>query len=175
MAPFATYFTHGLWHGRDSTIEEFRELLSQFSRDPVVYLCGIINAILRCWEGGAPSLGPHASLLRSFFQPEDAEKLILGSQDRNEPHFVFHRQQLLFVAKEAILHCPTEGMDPLVQSPGPVGALFLMANDHLSYGFAPTDVYEEKLLNTLTELVVVGECSGYPRRLPWRNRYESGL
>ena len=36
-----------------------------------------------------------------------------------------------------------------------------MANDHLHYGFPQTNDYEQKLWNTLTELVVVGEYSGY--------------
>jgi hypothetical protein len=161
VAGFATYFTHGLWYGRESTIEEFRAVLSQFSRDPTVYLCSAINAILKCWRGGAPDVQAHARLLHDFFERDDAERLIRGSQSESEPHFVFHRQQLLFLAKEAILHCPTGGMDPLVQRPGPVGKLFLMANDHLYYGFPSTDTYECKLLNTLTDLVVVGEYSGY--------------
>src|ERR1019366_2632492 len=106
MAGFATYFTHGLWYGRESTMEEFRSSLSQFSRDPLVYLCSAINAILRCWQGGAPNVVAHAHLVRNFFQPGEAERLIQGSQSKQDPHFVFHRQQLLFVAKEAILHCP---------------------------------------------------------------------
>jgi hypothetical protein len=162
MAGFATYFTYGFWHGQESTIEEFRVALSQYSRDPLIYLCSAINAVLRCWQGGAPNVEEHGHLVRSLFQPAEAERLIQGSQSQQEPHFVFHRQQLLFVAKEAILHCPTSGVDPLRQQPGPgVGRLFLMANDHLHYGFPQTNDYEQKLWNTLTELVVVGEYSGY--------------
>jgi hypothetical protein len=99
--------------------------------------------------------------VRNFFEPADAERLIEGSRSQQNPHFVFHRQLLLFVAKEAILHCPAEGLDPLVQRPGPVGTLFLLANDHLHYGFPQTDDHEQKLLNALTEFVVVGEYSGY--------------
>ena len=116
MAGFATYFTYGFWHGQESTIEEFRVALSQYSRDPLIYLCSAINAVLRCWQGGAPNVEEHGHLVRSLFQPAEAERLIQGSQSQQEPHFVFHRQQLLFVAKEAILHCPTSGVDPL----GPV-------------------------------------------------------
>lgn len=162
MAAFATYFTYGLWRGQESTIEEFRETLTQFSRDPLIYLCGAINAVLRCWQGGAPDVQEHGRIVRSLFQPAEAQRLIQGSESQQEPHFVFHRQQLLFVAKEAILHCPTIGVDPLGQQPGPgVGRLFLMANDHLHYGFPQTNDYEQKLWNTLTELVVVAEYSGY--------------
>jgi len=161
VGTFATYFTHGLWYGKESTIEEFRGILSQFSRDPTVYLCSAISAILKCWQGGAPDVQAHAHLVHNFFEPAEAERLVLGSRNKNEPHFVFHRQQLLFLAKEAILHCPATGVDPLVQRPGPVGTLFLMANDHLHYGFPETDNSEQKLLNTLTELVAVGEYSGH--------------
>lgn len=161
MASFATYFTYGLWHGRESTIEEFRVALSQFARDPLIYLCSAINAILRCWQGGAPNVDAHAHLVLSLFQSDEAQRLIQGTKNQQQPHFVFHRQQLLFVAKEAILYCPARGIDPLSQPPGPVGTLFLMANDHLHYGFPQTNDYEQKLLNTLTELVVVGEYSGY--------------
>lgn len=161
MVAFATYFTHQIRYGRETTIEEFREALSRYSRDPLVYLCAAISAILKCWQGGAPGREAHAHIVRSLFEPGNAEELIRGSLSKEDPHFVFHRQQLLFLAKEAILHCPTQGLDPLVQPPGPVGKLFLMANDHLHYGFAQTEDYEQKLLNSLTELIVVGECSGY--------------
>lgn len=39
--------------------------------------------------------------------------------------------------------------------------IFLMANDHLHHGFPEAHNYEQKLLNSLTEFIVIGEYSGY--------------
>jgi hypothetical protein len=161
VASFATYFNHQNYCGREITVDEFRDALRQYSRDPLIYLCAAISAMLKCWQGGVPAREPHAYIVRSLFEPHDAEELIRGSLASQDPHFVFHRQQLLFVAKEAILHCPADGLDPLLQPRGPVGTLFLMANDQLHYGFPTTEDYEQKLLNMLTEFVIVAECSGY--------------
>ncbi|MDP9161535.1 MAG: hypothetical protein M3O09_15050 [Acidobacteriota bacterium] len=159
MERLVTFVTYGLGRDRQSTIQEFRDALSHFSRDHVIYLCSAINAILRCWERGAPELESHAHFLRKYFQPAEAERLIEASQ--NSSQYVFHRQQLLFVAKEAVLHCQEDGgADPLIQPPGPVGMLFLMANDQLNSEVQTGD-YERTLSNALLEFIVTGEYSGH--------------
>jgi hypothetical protein len=132
---FASYFTRETYFDKASKVQEFRDSLSRFARDPLIYLCAAVNALIKCWQGGAPDKELHSKVVRSLFESSDTARLITGSLEEPIPRFVFHRQQLLFLAKEAILHCQKEGLDPLIQKPGIVGRIFLLANDHLHYAF----------------------------------------
>lgn len=136
-AKWATYFSHALLHNNQaSTMDQFRAAIVQFACDRVVYLTAVINSVLQCWRGDAPDIDAHTRIVSSMFPAEEATQLIAASKS-SEPHFVFHREQLLFVAKEAVLHCPPNGADPLTHPPGDLGKMFLMANDHLYTSFPP--------------------------------------
>jgi hypothetical protein len=101
-------------NGKPSTLTEFRSYLSRYSRSKVVYLCGVLNSILNPWEGPKLSLESHTELLRHGFPPPFSEPLIKASMNAANRRIVFHRQQLLLVAKEAILHCEEQAQDPLL-------------------------------------------------------------
>lgn len=152
MAQVATYFSYGRLSGSPSTLVQFRTELQRFSRDQMVYLCGAMNTLLRSWFGGAPDPTSHELLVRMVLDAAAAEQLLQGSKAQ-EPRFVFHREQLLFIAKEAILICPEAGLNPLSQPRGTMTRLFLMANDHFYVPQPETTDYEQGLLNLLSNLV----------------------
>jgi hypothetical protein len=158
VAQAATYFSHGTLTGSPSTFADFRTELQQYSRDQMVYLCSAINVLLHSWFGGVPDLTSHELLVKMLFDASTAEHFLKGSSAQ-EPRFVFHREQLLFVAKEAILNCPHAGLNPLGRPPGAMTRLFLMANDHFYTPQPETTDHEQKLLNLLANLIPSVEYS----------------
>ncbi len=159
----SVYFTYEeLNNGKRSTLEEFRACLSQYSRNKVVYACSALGAVLKSWEGGSMDMEAHEAAVRAAFPPQRAEELVAGSKDKKRKRCVFHRQQLLFVAKEAVLACSEQGLDPLsLRHWGGLGRAFLMANDHLHQNFPPTNDLDKKIINTLAEFVPILESSGW--------------
>lgn len=152
MATVATYYSYGTLTGSPSTLAEFRAELQRYSRDQMVYLCSAMNVLLHSWLRGVPDPASHDLLVKMLLDDSTAEQLLKGSKAQ-EPLFVFHREQLLFVAKEAILICPEAGLNPLAQPRGAMNRLFLMANDHFYAAQPETADYEQKLLNLLANLV----------------------
>ncbi len=152
MARLATYYSYGTLTGTPSTLAEFRVELKPYSRDQMVYLCGAMNVLLRSWLGGVPDSASHELLVKMLLDNPTAGQLLKGS-NAQEPLFVFHREQLLFVAKEAILTCPEAGLNPLGQPRGTMTRLFLMANDHFYAAQPATNDAEQKLLNLLANVV----------------------
>jgi hypothetical protein len=165
-AKWATYFSHALLHNnQSSTLDQFRASIVPFTRDRLVYMAAAISSMLESWKGNAPDLTAHTAIVKSIFPADEAAKLIAGSKSA-EPHFVFHREQLLFVAKEAVFHCPAQGTDPLTHLKD-LGGMFLMANDHLYTPFPAPKNEEETLLNRMAQLIPSSEYSG---RISFRNR-----
>jgi hypothetical protein len=160
----ATYFAWADFNGgRPSTLEEFRNYLSRYSRSEVVYLCCVLNHLLNSWEGPKLRFDTHAELLAIAFPPELASRLVEGSKDHQNRRLVFHRVQLLFVAKEALLSCTESGIDPLTAPYwGRFGAAFLMANDHLHFD-APEGMQEGEITESLPNFVLLQEYSGHNR------------
>jgi len=158
LAQVATYLSHGTLTRTPSTVQEFRDALRQFGRDQIVYLCSAINILLGSWLNGVPDEAAHASVLKTVFGERAAEKLMQEAKVRDAA-FVFHREQLLLIAKEAILVCPENGMNPF-QHVADLIRVFLMANDHLYVPNIETADFERKLLNLLVNVVPSFEYSG---------------
>ena len=101
----------------------------------------------------------HEELVRNTFVPQLAERINAAVRDRHQPRGVYHRQQLLFVSKEALVGCQDEGgKDPLAG--GEFGRALLMANDLLPKrvtGPAPT---RDQMINVLSEFIPIAEASG---------------
>jgi hypothetical protein len=152
LAELATYYSWGTVTGTPSTLDEFRSELKLFSRDQVVYLCSAINLLLRGWWAGAPDPGAHQLLLSTILGTSVAQRFPLRGV-QGQTLFFFHREQLLFIAKEAILCCPEAGAKVLGQPPGVLDRLFLMASDQLYSPQPETVDIEQKLLNVLTNLI----------------------
>jgi hypothetical protein len=148
-------------NGKPSTLEQFREYLARYSRSKVVYLCSVLNSFLNPWEGPKLSLDSHAEFLRYAFPPPFSERLVKASMNPPNRRFVFHRQQLLLVAKEAILHCEEPAQDPLLLPYwGKLGGAFLMANDHLHFEHPQPASEDEEMIGMLPNFVLVQEYSG---------------
>jgi len=158
LAELATYLSHGTLTGTPSTVQEFKDELRKFSRDPIVYLSSAINILLHGWPKGVPDEATHALVLKTVFGVGVAEKLVEQAKLRGA-HFILHREQLLLIAKEAILVCPEAGMNPFQQVRELV-QVFLMANDHLYVPNTETPDVEQKLLNLLVNLIPSSEYSG---------------
>jgi hypothetical protein len=158
-----TYFTFSEFNGGvRATPEQFRSELATFKCGPVIYLCGVMNSMLRDWQGHTDTEA-HDVFVRNSFPPELANRILSECHNPQRPRGLYHRQQLLFVCKEAVLACPESGGKDPVALPfgGGIGKVLLMANDLLPKrvtGPAPT---AEQMINVLSEFIPIAEASGF--------------
>ena len=156
-----TYLSFAEIQGRSSTIEEFRRELLLFSRDAVVFVCSALNCLLKT-EGNI-DLKAHETLLKEAF-PTSLYNILDQLRKRGDgrtSRIVFHRLQLLFVVKEAIRICPTDGRDATgMPYWGGLGLVLLMANDHLLYRSVDPDAPDKKIISTLADFIPITEYSG---------------
>jgi hypothetical protein len=118
--------------GSRPSLDDFRNRLALLPKLPLVRVCAVLNAFLRS-DASSPELlnfASHRALIRAYFPTETAKRILAVSEGAN-PRVVFHRQQLLFVAKEALQYASD---DPGVPMPNTaLGQLFLIANDHMHF------------------------------------------
>src|ERR1043165_5587751 len=97
-----TYVTYEeLNNGEPCSIDSFRRVLSRYQRSKVLYLCALINCLTRKWHGAVDKKA-HDELASVAFKPAILEH---AASDPNSPRrIIFHRLQVLFVAKEAAIH-----------------------------------------------------------------------
>jgi hypothetical protein len=159
---YATFETFQVMFGRKSTLPELIDLLRPFSRKSVLHTCATVGVLLRLWERN-PHLKHYDHLVSVFFSG------ILGdcykwSSRQNPPAYVFHRRQLLFLMKLAILNCPEKGQEVASTRPGPFGLILLMANDHFYYGLYREDrvhSIRDNLARLVAEFVPISEAAGF--------------
>lgn len=159
----ATYFTYSEIAGVPrTTINEFRSELAKFGRGPLIYACSVINSVLKDWQGHW-NHEAHDELVSNSFPPEIASVLIAAVHDPQRPRGLFHRQQLLFVSKEAISVCAESGgRDPIaLPYMGGLGMVLLMANDLLPKRITHPAPNSEQMVSVLSELIPVAEASGF--------------
>ncbi len=162
---FSTYFSFSDFNGGTrATFEQFRAELSQFNGPAVVYLCGVMNSVVTDWQGHYRAEA-HEELVRNTFAPQFAERIIAEGRNPNNIRGVYHRRQLLFVSKQAIVACPRNGgKDPLVPPhSGEMARVLLMANDLLPKGLThplPTVFTPDEMINVMSEFIPIGEASG---------------
>lgn len=149
----ATYVTYEELYGSRCSIESFRELLKKYQRSSVLYLCALINCLTRKWHGAVDKRA-HDELASVAFKPALLE--YLANHPTSSRRILFHRLQTLFVAKEASLYCPENGIDPL-NTPhwGGFGEAFIMANDHVHLVLQEPN----QALRRLTEYLSLNEYS----------------
>ena len=161
----STYATFESMHGRKSTIEELIALLRPFSRESVLYLCFVIGALLKMWDPDESPDSDYALLVRSIFERQRADRYCFSARN-NDQEFVFHRRQVLFIAKLAVQHCSAIGLDVLRNPPGIFGTICLMANDHFHFGLTAGNnltlgvLDRDRIARVLAEFVVVQEYGG---------------
>lgn len=144
--------------GIRATRERLAELLSQFSRSAVMQSVGVVSAVLE-W-GSEPNWDSHDNLVREAFRRNDADKLLAACHSAIPARPLFHRQQILLIAKEAILNCSDKGLDATAMKEwGGLGLAFLMASDLLYEEMpAPTST-QELTTQTLYRTLLAHEFS----------------
>jgi hypothetical protein len=157
-----TYFTYSELSGTAATIQDFRAELAKFVRGPVIYACSVINAVLKNWDGDLDQEA-HDALVRNSFPPEIAKVIIAALHDPSRPRGLYHRQQLLFVSKEAVMVCgDSGGRDPAaLPYGGGLGMVLIMANDLLHKDSADTSAITHQKLKVLSEFIPIAEASGF--------------
>ena len=160
MATFATYIPFSEINGGNaSTLDDFHTAVKAFPRIRLLHICSAMNALLRSETEPVDKLS-HDLLVRELFDPRTAAYLLAP---RDEVRFVFHRQQILFMAKTAITHC-VDDMGTIDQAQLPqVGRVFLMAGDHLPSLVARPEPLDEKFAFMTAQLLPVQEASGFHR------------
>jgi hypothetical protein len=156
----AVYETHEEIFGRRSSLEELINEIRQFSLPSVLWVCAIVVVGTQLWDRSDPPLDVYATLLRLFFAPALANRFQIGFWSRNPRREVFHRRQILLIAKLAILHCENHGID-LRSSAERFGSILLKANDQFHHGLLPRPEDqisdEEKFARSIAEFVSVTE------------------
>jgi hypothetical protein len=160
MAVFATYIPFAeINKNRPSTIDEFHHAIEAFPRTRLLHICSAMNALLRS-ESEAVDRNAHDSLVRNLFDEATAATLL---QPRDEVRFVFHRQQILFVAKTAIVHCADDDQTIEPAEFHQLGRVFLMAGDHLATSITKPQPLAERFAYFASQLLPVQEASGFHR------------
>ncbi len=143
--------------GKPSTLEEFQVELGVFARSRILHICSVINALLRSDEEPV-NREAHDALVKAFFEPQLADRLL---RKEGDVRFVFHRQQILFVAKTAVLHCPDDGLVPGPPEFKRLGKIFLMAGDHLPIFGAIPQLLDDKFAFFAAQFLPIQEASGF--------------
>lgn len=133
-AELAVYETFEDIFGRKSTFDELVADIKCFGQQSVLWVCAVIVTGMQLWN--AVDLQPtdvYIRLLSLFFSPGLRPRLIAGYWSSNPRRILFHRRQILLIAKLAILHCTGRGMDARA-NPDRFGQVLLKANDHFHYG-----------------------------------------
>ena len=163
MAPrIILYLSYSEITGQQTSLEEFRKLLSKFPVRAVLLACSLINCVLHSIINERDE-GAHDQILLDLFPKAIADRLQL--ECRSEGRAVFHRQQLLFVAREA-LSCCREDASAGVESLGQgFGLILLMANDLLVLPSLEDIGPFDKLIHTASQFIPIGEASGFHQPL----------
>ena len=164
---FSTYFTFSEFNaGTRATPEEFRSELSQLNGPAVVYLCCVLNSVTADWQGNRRA-EVHEELVRNTFARKVAERIVAEGRSPQNPRGLFHRQQLLFVCKQALLVCPECGGNDPTAAPhtGEMGRVLLMANDLLPKRTTRAIPTAGQMIDVLSELIPIAEASGTYRAI----------
>lgn len=160
---FATYFTFAEFNqGVEATLDQFRAELSKFNGILVLYVCGVMNSLIRDWQGHT-RVDAVEQFVRNAFTRQGADLILAGMNNPQRPRGIFHRQQLLFVSKEALSVCPERGgNDPLAPThSGEMARVLLMANDLLPKRLSVPLPTTEQMINVMSDFIPIGEASGF--------------
>jgi hypothetical protein len=116
--------------GPRPSLSDFRARLASLPKMPLVGICAVLNAFVRSDASSDELLNfaTHKAMIRAYF-PAPIANAILAVASGDSPRVAFHRQQLLFVAKEALMYASDTSDLPM--SNQALGELFLIANDHM--------------------------------------------
>ena len=159
----AVYETFESVYGRKSTMDELIADIRPFTQQSVLWVCAVIVTGMQLWNRvDSQPADVYRSLLSLYFGPELHIRFIAGYWSSNPRRVLFHRRQVLLIAKIAILHC-SGGKDARFHAER-FGPILLKANDQFDYGLiaglAATGrsiTERDEFSKIITEMVAVGE------------------
>ena len=159
----AVYETFESVYGRKSTMDELIADIRQFTQQSMLWVCAVIVTGMQLWNRvDSQPTDVYRSLLSLYFDRELHIRFIAGYWSSNPRRVLFHRRQVLLIAKIAIQHC-SGGIDARLHAER-LGSILLKANDQFDYGLianlanAGRPVTErDEFSKIITEMVAVGE------------------
>ena len=160
----AVYETYEDLYGRKSTLDELIADVGQFTQKSILWVCGVIVSGMQLWNRiDAQPEDVFGRLIRLYFDRSLHLRLIAGHWSANPRRVLFHRRQILLIAKIAIKHCSGSGIDARMRAEL-LGDILLKANDQLDHGLLADFSKAGRLPATrgefsriVTEMVAVGE------------------
>jgi len=130
----AVYETFEDLFGRKSTLDELIADIRPFTQKSLLWVCAVIVMGMQLWNRvDLQPEGVFRTLLELYFDPPLHPRLIAGHLSSSPRRVLFHRRQVLLVAKIAIMHCSDSGIDARVHADC-IGSILLKANDQFDYG-----------------------------------------
>jgi hypothetical protein len=121
--------------GRKSTLDELIADIRSFKQQSVLWVCAVIAAGMQLWTKiDLQPLDVYQELLSLFFDRSLHVRFIAGYWASEPRRVLFHRRQILLIAKLAILHCSERGLDARSNNTERFGQVLLKANDQFHYG-----------------------------------------
>ena len=159
----AVYETFESVYGTKSTMDELIADIRPFTQQSVLWVCAVIVTGMQLWNRvDSQPANVYRRLLSLYFNRELHIRFIAGYWSSNPRRVLFHRRQVLLIAKIAILHC-SGGIDARVHAER-FGSILLKANDQFEYGLianlanaAHPVTQREEFAKIITEMVAVGE------------------
>ena len=128
------YETYEEFHGRKSTMDELIADVAQFSQQSMLWVCAVIITGMQLWDriDNQPA-GVFDTLIKLYFDRPFHARLLAGFWGANPRKVLFHRRQILLIAKLSIKHGAKGSLDARVNAQL-IGQTLLKANDQLSHG-----------------------------------------
>ena len=160
----AVYETYENIYGQRSSLDELVAEIEVFNQKSVLWVCAVIITGMQLWNRiNSQPLDVFETLVKLYFDRTMHGRLLAGYWATSPRRVLFHRRQVLLIAKLAIKHCSEIGMDARVHA-GRVGVILLKANDQFSYGlldeFAKNGGLvggRDELSRIIAEMLAVGE------------------
>ena len=148
--------------GRKSTLDELIADIRSFRQQSVLWVCAVIVTGMQLWNRiDLQPLDIFQRFLSLFFDRSLHARFIAGYWSSEPRTVLFHRRQILLIAKIAILHCSCQGIDARTNAER-FGPVFLKANDQFDYGLLAGLTNHriserDDFAKIITEMVAVGE------------------
>jgi hypothetical protein len=160
----AVYETYEDLYGRKSTLDELIAEVGKFTQQSMLWVCAVIVTGMQLWNRiDAQPEGVFRTLVNLYFDRSLHARLIAGHWSSNPRRVLFHRRQILLIAKIAIKHCSGSGMDARMYAEV-LGDIILKANDQFDYGLLAdlskmgrSPATRDEFSRVVTEMVAVGE------------------
>jgi hypothetical protein len=163
----AVYETFEDIFGRKSSLDELVSEVASFTQQSVLWVCSEIAVGLQLWTRfDLQSPDTYAGLISRHFGKDLQLRFMRDYWSSNPRRLLFHRRQVLFIAKLAILHCSAGTLDARA-APRRFGSVLLKANDHFHHGLVggdagvgPTATSREDFAKLIAEMIAVSEEAG---------------